>query len=146
MFSLHERARSLEKTKAADGGGGSGSGGGGGDSWNCSVPYWPEFQPHFPCNNRMDCFAGEDEEGCYYTKPGCQLGQFWMDGRCYVYLESGFRGWVAASSACAELGGALASLNTEREWQGVHRVLKLRSQKLTAFIGLRQAKRHLPRM
>ena len=40
-------------------------------TWNCSVPHWPDFQLHFPCNMLWDCAAGEDERECPYTSHKC---------------------------------------------------------------------------
>ena len=37
-------------------------------TWNCSVPYWTQFQPHLACNLRSECELLEDEEDCYYRR------------------------------------------------------------------------------
>ena len=47
IFSFHNISASPKKS---DGG-----------LWNCSVPYWPDFRHHFPCNLQSDCVNSEDE-------------------------------------------------------------------------------------
>ncbi|PVD35471.1 hypothetical protein C0Q70_02434 [Pomacea canaliculata] len=47
--------------------------------WNCSVPHWPDFRLHFPCNLVSDCVGGEDEVDCPYTSH-CIPDQFRCDG------------------------------------------------------------------
>ena len=47
IFSFHNMSASPKKS---DGG-----------LWNCSVPYWPDFRHHFPCNLLSECLHSEDE-------------------------------------------------------------------------------------
>ena len=47
IFSFHNLSASPEKTEEG--------------LWNCSVPYWPDFRHHFPCNLESDCSDSEDE-------------------------------------------------------------------------------------
>ncbi|KAK7461240.1 hypothetical protein BaRGS_00038715, partial [Batillaria attramentaria] len=83
-----------------------------GRRWNCSVPRWPEFKPHFfPCNLENDCLNNEDEAECSYT------------GHCGV---------GKISIADRERGGYLVSLNTPREWSDV---MQLLHRKMSATIG-----------
>ena len=50
--------------------------------WNCSVPYWPDFDVHFRCDLVVDCVGGEDEMDCPYSGH-CGLGRATIDNRCY---------------------------------------------------------------
>ncbi|XP_070173749.1 G-protein coupled receptor GRL101-like [Littorina saxatilis] len=100
------------------------------NQWNCSVPFWPDFEQHFPCNLVTDCVGGEDEMRCPYTGH-CGLGALTLSGRCYHYVilpmtSTRFR-WEDAVETCAlRHGGYLASLNTPEEWRDVIAVLNLR--------------------
>ena len=53
--------------------------------WNCSVPEWPQFQPHFACDLMPECVGGEDEVDCPYTGH-CGQGQLSAAGRCVAGL------------------------------------------------------------
>ncbi|PVD35474.1 hypothetical protein C0Q70_02437 [Pomacea canaliculata] len=51
--------------------------------WNCSVPHWPDFRLHFPCNLVSDCVGGEDEVDCPYTSHV-------LTTNCYITMASMF--------------------------------------------------------
>lgn len=119
------------------------------NQWNCSVPFWPDFEQHFPCNLVTDCVGGEDEMRCPYTGH-CGLGALTLSGRCYHYVilpmtSTRFR-WEDAVETCAlRHGGYLASLNTPEEWRDVIAVLHLRRYE-SVYVGLHSAERRLPFM
>ena len=122
------------------------------DQWNCSVPHWPEFKRHFPCNLQMDCVEGEDEADCPYVSPFCPHGYFSVGGGCFRYFDlKSTLTWNQAAQACAESGPSsyLAALNTPGEWLGVLRLLLLRKRAAEVemvYIGLRYSGDVLPRM
>ena len=112
--------------------------------WNCSVPHWSDFQPHFPCNLQADCLHGEDELVCPYTDVSrCGAGAISLGESCYFYVISKARmTWNDANSMCASNDAYLASLNTPREWDDVMNVLSVREASI--YLGLRSAGFHLP--
>ena len=123
------------------------------DQWNCSVPHWPDFKRHFPCNLQMDCVEGEDEADCPYMSPFCPRGYFFSaGGGCFRYFDpKSALTWNEAAEACAESGPSsyLAALNTPGEWFGVLRLLLLRKRVAEVemvYIGLRYSEDVLPRM
>ncbi|KAK7475552.1 hypothetical protein BaRGS_00033185 [Batillaria attramentaria] len=104
-----------------------------GRRWNCSVPRWPEFKPHFfPCNLENDCLNKEDEAECSYTGH-CGVGKISIADRCYAFHHyRGYISWMDADYYCRERGGYLVSLNTPREWSDV---MQLLHRKMSATIG-----------
>ncbi|KAK7474673.1 hypothetical protein BaRGS_00034097, partial [Batillaria attramentaria] len=40
-----------------------------GGMWNCSVPYWADFQQHFLCTLVPECAGGEDKIICPWSDP-----------------------------------------------------------------------------
>nr|KAG5697422.1 hypothetical protein BaRGS_008848 [Batillaria attramentaria] len=63
-------------------------------TWNCSVPYFSNFQQHFRCDLDQDCAGAEDETDCPYTshvtheflscdmESACWGSDFWSAGIC----------------------------------------------------------------
>ncbi|KAK7501211.1 hypothetical protein BaRGS_00007696 [Batillaria attramentaria] len=71
-----------------------------------------------------------------------------LDGRCYALVKVEDKiSWEDANIACLELGGYLASLNTEDEWDSVTNFIRGRSSgKPPVFVGLKLASPVLPNM
>ncbi|KAK7102516.1 hypothetical protein V1264_020722 [Littorina saxatilis] len=112
--------------------------------WNCSVPDWPEFQQHFPCNLLADCAEAEDEEGCPYTSPLCDKGHFHWGTSCYRYFRTTAKiSWNEASQDCQRHGSHLVSLNDASEWRNVTSLLSQYHVK-SIHTGLRSASASLP--
>ncbi|KAK7501680.1 hypothetical protein BaRGS_00007111 [Batillaria attramentaria] len=136
MFSFHNHSQVPQKLP--DG------------KWNCSVPYWTEFQHHFPCDLVRDCEGGEDEIHCPYTTPRCGPGYVTAGGSCFLFVSvpSDVRiSWDDASNECQRRGLQLASLNTPTEWDDVTRFTKkidLQPRSWRIYIGLRSAHPSLP--
>jgi len=104
--------------------------------WNCSVPHWPDFRQHLPCNLLNDCLEGQDELDCPYTSPLCGPGRFFMGGSCYSYVKmTRPLTWHVASDACEILGAHLVSLNDATEWRAVTSMLRQYGVK-AAYTGL----------
>ncbi|KAK7493412.1 hypothetical protein BaRGS_00015312, partial [Batillaria attramentaria] len=121
--------------------------------WNCSVPYWADFQQHFPCNLIWDCEGGEDEVNCPYTSRACGLDYVPAGGSCFLYVSVPRDVRLSlddASDECQRRGLQLASLNTPAEWDDVTRLLEMRhkleptpkTQKV--YIGLTSAHPSIP--
>nr|KAG5691414.1 hypothetical protein BaRGS_016330 [Batillaria attramentaria] len=55
--------------------------------WNCSVPYWPDFRRHEPCDLSIDCDQGQDEVDCPYTSNVCGVGFIDAGGSCFQYRK-----------------------------------------------------------
>nr|KAG5697924.1 hypothetical protein BaRGS_026862 [Batillaria attramentaria] len=101
--------------------------------WNCSVPYWADFQQHFLCNLNQECVGMEDEADCPYTTDICGLGRIAVGKGCYIFMRlEEFITWEEASRQCLVHGGVLASLNTPEEWRNVIELLE--KQKLDVFL------------
>ncbi|PVD35470.1 hypothetical protein C0Q70_02433 [Pomacea canaliculata] len=70
--------------------------------WNCSVPHWPDFRLHFPCNLVSDCVGGEDEVDCPYTSHCIQdrfrCDDFWHCPDGLDELMCDHRGYLQAKS------------------------------------------------
>ncbi|KAK7502264.1 hypothetical protein BaRGS_00006628, partial [Batillaria attramentaria] len=133
LFSFHNLSAVPEKNE-------------GSNRWNCSVPYWSDFQQHFPCNLETDCIDGEDERDCLYTTDMCGEGRITMLGRCYLFLSGLTLTWREANGECYELSGHLVSLNTPDEWDLVMDVLQYRDwDDLHVFIGAHSANPSLPK-
>ena len=132
-FSFHHASEVPEKV--ADG------------RWNCSVPHWPHFRQHFPCDLEWQCQNGEDESDCFYTTDKCGSGFLTVDGSCYfvVNLDHDLP-WIKAKEACADRGGDLMSLNSPEEVEGLTKLLMLRPWMTRAFVGLRPARSDMPHM
>jgi hypothetical protein len=47
------------------------------DLFNCSVPNYAQFDDVFRCNYLVECYNGEDEEGCAYKTAQC--GEDYVD-------------------------------------------------------------------
>ena len=116
LFSFHNASALPEKL---GGGGGGGRGGRGGRGWNCSVPHWPDFRLHFPCDLQAQCGGQEDEAECPYTGQDCGEGEegegegegegrVRVGEKCYavVVLPAAVHNlFFTAPARCAAVGG-----------------------------------------
>ena len=75
IFSFHNETRVPER--ASDGT----------NTWNCSVPHWPEFQHHLFCDLIPQCRNGQDEASCPYASPECDDGYLHVNGSCYQVTQ-----------------------------------------------------------
>lgn len=104
--------------------------------WNCSVPEWPEFQPHFACDLMPECVGGEDEVDCPYTGH-CGQGKLSISDGCYEFVHSDKElTWTQASNICRERNGHLVALNTPDETREVLKVLDLMTSDSYFPVGL----------
>ncbi|XP_076442765.1 uncharacterized protein LOC143281438 [Babylonia areolata] len=96
-----------------------------GGQWNCTVPHWPQFSQHFPCNLESNCINSEDEVECDYITAGCGQGVITAGDGCYVFWNLGQdkQTYRMMKEWCEARGGSLASLNTVQEWEDVYRML-----------------------
>ena len=105
--------------------------------WNCSVPEWSEFDPHFACNLVAECVGGEDENGCPYTGR-CGLGKLSILDGCYELVHSSEKlTWAQTNDICIERGGHLVALNTPEERREVLKVLDMMITDPLFPLGLR---------
>lgn len=96
-------------------------------TWNCSVPYWPDFRHHFQCNLQSECTRGEDEAVCPYTSDLCPPGLIAAGGGCFRYvIRDGNLSWHDASAECQRRGERLASLHNKEQWTTIMGLLALR--------------------
>ncbi|KAL8566704.1 hypothetical protein ACOMHN_050353 [Nucella lapillus] len=112
--------------------------------WNCSVPFWKDFQRHLDCNLELECADGRDEAACSYTSDLCPHGTFRASNSCFVHVNP--RRTITRNDAkkdCHRRGGSLASLSTPEVWSDVVRIL--RSQWVThTLVGLKMTSFTLP--
>ncbi|KAK7484729.1 hypothetical protein BaRGS_00024014, partial [Batillaria attramentaria] len=103
LFSFHNR--SALPVRLSDG------------KWNCSVPYWADFQQHFLCNLIQECAGMDDEADCPYTTDVCGPGLISVGTGCFIFMrpENSIT-WDEASDECLLRGAHLASFNTRQEW------------------------------
>nr|KAG5691412.1 hypothetical protein BaRGS_016328 [Batillaria attramentaria] len=96
--------------------------------WNCSVPYWPDFRHHEPCDLTLDCDQGQDEADCPYTSERCGVGFMDAGGSCFQYVISPVRNvvWNDIDYVCQQRGGRLANFNTPDKWNRIMEFLQLR--------------------
>ena len=133
-FSFHKPSALLQEVEAC--------------KWNCSVAFWSDFRRHFPCNVVSECVGHEDEADCPYTSESCGAGFFSAGGSCFVYHI--YNQWPMtreeSSSACRKEGKQLASLSTPAKWTDMIKVLQIRLQEESIYIGLTSAAISLPHM
>ncbi|KAL8619709.1 hypothetical protein ACOMHN_025795 [Nucella lapillus] len=104
--------------------------------WNCSVPFWPQFQKHLLCNMAYECLNGEDEKDCGQDSPSCGQGLLSIGSRCYIFIPGEERvTWNEAAQECLRRDAYLASFNSPEEWTGVIDVLG-EMVKEPAYVGL----------
>ena len=134
QFTFHNRTATPEKLQNM--------------KWNCSVTFWSEFQPHFPCNLIPECEGDEDEIGCPYTSESCGGGDFFVAGKCFRYVrpERRLTSWNQASEGCSRHGARLAVFSSNEIWDTVSRLLHQYKHDTTAFIGLKSSSPSLPFM
>ncbi|PVD35473.1 hypothetical protein C0Q70_02436 [Pomacea canaliculata] len=95
--------------------------------WNCSVPHWPDFRLHFPCNLVSDCVGGEDEVDCPYTSHVCGPGFLSANGTCLQFTKTDQNiSWNTASKTCESRGMQLTAANTPAEWEATLDILRYR--------------------
>ena len=116
--------------------------------WNCSVPFWPDFRQHFPCNAWSECWGHEDEVECPYSSEACAPGQLSAGGGCYTYrrVTSVDNTWEDTTRMCRARGSRLASLNSPDKWRDILKALGMRSVFLKVYIGLSTSSPALPDM
>ncbi|KAL8595478.1 hypothetical protein ACOMHN_024177 [Nucella lapillus] len=113
--------------------------------WDCSVPYWPQFQHHFPCDLQQQCKMGEDESKCFYSSNKCGSRLITLKGSCYFTINpDSDLTWLKANEACAARDGYLVSLNSPEEMTDVRNLLRFRPWRSLAFVGLQAASTNLP--
>ncbi|KAK7474677.1 hypothetical protein BaRGS_00034101 [Batillaria attramentaria] len=97
--------------------------------WNCSVPYWADFQQHFLCTLAPECAGGEDKIICPWSDPWqsmCQLKQT-PGTRCYEFFEAApgqIRTWHESEKKCRNLGYRLPQPNSSREVEALADLLR----------------------
>ncbi|PVD24024.1 hypothetical protein C0Q70_14493 [Pomacea canaliculata] len=93
--------------------------------WNCSVPHWPDFRLHFPCNLVSDCVGNEDEEDCPYTGHVCGPGFLSANVTCLQFVKP-FQdvSWETAAETCKSRGLVLMTANTPAEWEATRDLLR----------------------
>ncbi|KAL8570306.1 hypothetical protein ACOMHN_011327 [Nucella lapillus] len=112
--------------------------------FDCSVPYYDDFQRHLYCNLFTECQKGEDEHLCPYNKGACN-GSIAFEDKCYQYFDwSKAITWTDAFNECKKRDSELASLNTPREWNAIENALDYGHRASVVFIGLRTADPNLP--
>ena len=112
--------------------------------FDCSVPYYDDFQRHLHCNLFTECEKGEDENLCDYNKGACN-GSIAYKDKCYRYFDwSTAITWLDAFKECKKRGAELASLNTPTEWNAIENALDYGHRASVVFIGLRTADPNLP--
>nr|KAG5691410.1 hypothetical protein BaRGS_016326 [Batillaria attramentaria] len=119
--------------------------------WNCSVPYWPDFRRHEPCDLEIDCDQAQDEVDCPYTTDVCGVGFIDAGGSCFQYVIPQVQDttWNDLDYQCRQNGGRLASLNTPEKWKRITEYLESRVYlKLfdRVMVGLHSASLSLPKM
>ncbi|XP_025084037.1 G-protein coupled receptor GRL101-like isoform X2 [Pomacea canaliculata] len=114
--------------------------------WNCSVPHWPDFRLHFPCNLVSDCVGGEDEVDCPYTSHVCGPGFQSANGTCLQFVKTDRNiSWKAASEICKSRGMLLMAAQTPTEWAATLDLLRYRPFE-RSFYGLVLSPPSLPYM
>jgi len=113
--------------------------------WNCSVPHWPDFRQHFPCNAYPDCSLAEDEVDCPYTTEKCGLGFITAGDSCHFLLMPPdiSASWYSGRQQCFSQGARLSTLNTPAEWNAVKNALRLRNGD-NVFLGMTSTSTFLP--
>ncbi|PVD35478.1 hypothetical protein C0Q70_02441 [Pomacea canaliculata] len=114
--------------------------------WNCSVPHWPDFRLHFPCNLVSDCVGGEDEVDCPYTSHVCAPGVQWTNGPCAQFVKADRKlSWESASAICKSRGMVLLSAPKPKDWEALMYLLHFHPYDYT-YYGLRAAPLLMPFM
>ena len=136
-----------------------------GGLWDCSVPaHYASFKLHVHCNQQPECQGGEDEGGhCPFSSPACN-GSLAVPGRsgsgsggkCYRLHRAGSMRailWSDAQGRCRALGGNLATVKDDSEWEVMSKVAAGRDsyQHGTSFypyayIGLQGFQSSMPNM
>ncbi|XP_076466145.1 uncharacterized protein LOC143297613 [Babylonia areolata] len=104
----------------------------------------------FRCNNILQCISGEDEEGCEYTKQGCEKGWAPYKDQClkmeFVVLFSYIPGHshatfpsVAEKTCASKYGGSLATLPDDEGIMLVGNLLR-QSGHRNVVIGIKKVK------
>ncbi|KAK7474463.1 hypothetical protein BaRGS_00034285 [Batillaria attramentaria] len=57
----------------------------GNGTYNCSVPHFERFRPHFNCNLVKECQDMEDERDCSYTSDECGVGFVDLGDKCFTF-------------------------------------------------------------
>ncbi|KAL8591972.1 hypothetical protein ACOMHN_020450 [Nucella lapillus] len=112
--------------------------------WNCSVPFWKDFQRHLDCNLELECADGRDEAACSYTSDICPQGTFRASNSCFVHVIP--RRTITRNDAkkdCHRRGGSLASLSTPEVWSDVVWILR-RQWVAHTLVGLKMTSFTLP--
>ena len=112
--------------------------------WNCSVPYWPDFQLHLHCNLLSECERGQDEDNCGYVT--CRQGGFVFNGICYMVIQPEHALLhYTAQHMCKAVHGQLAifPLETDREALGQ---FMYERHKLSVYVGVQVTLSGLPAM
>ncbi|KAL8598228.1 hypothetical protein ACOMHN_035178 [Nucella lapillus] len=114
-----------------------------GGLWNCSVPHWSQFQPHFACNLKQECSSGQDEDPCVHQP--CGQGGFLVEGRCYMLGHPDRQvTYYDVKVECSRRGGYLVSFNTDAEMEKLLEVLWARSRRFDFYLGLTLADADAP--
>ncbi|KAL8590308.1 hypothetical protein ACOMHN_006424 [Nucella lapillus] len=114
--------------------------------WNCSVPYWPQFQQHLNCNVVEECVSGKDEEQCDHTSEKCGKGLLLIASKCYIFIsEEKPVTWNEAANECLRREAYLASLNSPREWKEVIAIVSSLIKE-TVYFGLQSSGPSFPEL
>ena len=102
--------------------------------FNCSVDDYWRFQQHLDCNMQVDCEDGRDETGhCPFSSPACG-GWISAHRKCYQLFQFDYTVAPSRIHICQALGFQLASIKTEKELEGVQRLIGRRGK--TPCFGL----------
>nr|KAG5697416.1 hypothetical protein BaRGS_008842 [Batillaria attramentaria] len=113
-------------------------------TWNCSVPYYHDFEQHLRCNFHQQCENGQDEVGCPYVNEACGPGQIYAGGKCYGYVFPWREvTWYEAFDDCLLRGARLASLSLPEEFTAVTSLLQQHVFDFV-YVGLQSTPTHLP--
>ena len=112
--------------------------------WNCSVPYWPDFQLHLHCNLLAECDSEQDESSCGYVM--CRHGGFLFNDTCYFIIQPEHDLLLyEARQLCEAVHGQLATFQLETERVALGQFIYER-HKLSLYVGIQATMSGLPAM
>lgn len=108
-----------------------------GGKWNCSVPFYSDFQQHFQCSSDVFCLDGQDKEGCN-TGTLCVQDIVDLGDKCYRRIHPAVPyTWEEAAHTCESFRAHLIHLKNAKEWRDLAKIANSSLLDTNTFVGLR---------